>query len=453
MKRDLSVVTNETLSLCSQINNINSKEITGHVFSIQGLTIHIIVHYSDIGIGSRCYLLTDKKQKIWAEVIGFNKDYVIVMLFDHAHGIKPGQTVYFESSQPTINPNMQWCGRVINGLAEPIDDLGPLPFGEYVQLLDPPSLPATKRARVKDRISVGVKAINTFLTCCKGQRMGIFAGSGVGKSTLLSMFAKNTDCDICILALVGERGKEVKDFLEETLGEDGSKKSIVIVSTSDEPPLMRRQAAYLALSLADYYRGQGLSVLCLIDSVTRFAMAQREIGLSAGEPPTTKGYTPSVFTQLAQLLERAGPGLEHPSNSHKTGYVTGLFTVLVDGDDTNEPISDAVRGIVDGHIILDRKIAEQGKFPAIDITKSISRTVPGCHLEHEKDVVKQARKYIALYEDMQDMIRLGAYRKGSDPEVDKAITLMKKLHSFLSQTSQENFSIEASFKLLQECLS
>ncbi|MBA4249590.1 MAG: flagellum-specific ATP synthase FliI [Candidatus Puniceispirillum sp.] len=452
MTQNASLVTDDTLSLCAQIKNVSSKEIIGHVFSVQGLTIQIIVRYSDIGIGSRCYLLTDKKQKIWAEVIGFNAAYVIVMLFDHAYGIKPGQSVYFESSQPTIHPNMEWCGRVLNGLAEPIDDLGALPFGEYAQLLDPPSLPATKRARVKERISVGVKAINTFLTCCKGQRMGIFAGSGVGKSTLLSMLAKNTDCDICILALVGERGKEVKDFLEETLGEDGLKKSIVIVATSDEPPLMRRQSAYLALSLADYYRNQGLSVLCLVDSVTRFAMAQREIGLSAGEPPTTKGYTPSVFTQLAQLLERAGPGLEDHPNSDKTGYVTGLFTVLVDGDDTNEPISDAVRGIVDGHIILDRKIAEQGRFPAIDITKSISRTVPGCHLEHEKEVVKQARKYIALYEDMQDMIRLGAYRKGSDADVDKAITLMKKLHSFLSQTSQEKFSIEASFKFLQECI-
>jgi flagellum-specific ATP synthase len=286
--------------------------------------------------------------------------------------------------------------------------------------------------------------MNVFTTCCRGQRLGVFAGSGVGKSVLLSMLAKNADCDAVVVGLIGERGREVREFIEETLGEDGLRRAIVVVATSDEPALKRRQAAYMTMAIAEFLRDQDMEVLCLMDSVTRFAMAQREIGLAAGEPPTTKGYTPTVFTELPKLLERAGPGPIRPDGT-KAGPITGLFTVLVDGDDHNEPIADAVRGILDGHIVMERAIAERGRFPAINVLKSISRTMPGCQTPEEREVVRQAREAMAAYANMEELIRIGAYRAGADPLVDRAIELNPAVERFLSQAPNEATSLEASF--------
>jgi flagellum-specific ATP synthase len=272
--------------------------------------------------------------------------------------------------------------------------------------------------------------------------MGIFSGSGVGKSVLLSMMARYTEADISVIGLVGERGREVQEFIEDDLGPEGLKRSVVIVATGDEPALMRRQAAYVTLAVAEYFRNQGNKVLCLIDSLTRFAMAQREIGLSVGEPPTSKGYPPTTFGELARLLERAGPG------APGQGSITGLFAVLVEGDDHNEPISDAVRGIVDGHIVMRREIADRGRYPAIDVLKSVSRSMPGAVSPHRWEIIKKAKQIITTYEDMQELIRLGAYRKGSDPKVDQALVVYPKIEEFLSQNKDDKTTIDEGFARL-----
>jgi flagellum-specific ATP synthase len=276
--------------------------------------------------------------------------------------------------------------------------------------------------------------------------MGIFSGSGVGKSTLLSMMARYTEAEVSVIGLVGERGREAREFIEDDLGPEGLARSVVIVATSDEPPLMRRQAAYVTLAVSEYFRDRGKHVLCLMDSVTRFAMAQREISLSAGEPPASKGYTPSVFAELPALLERAGPGTEGQ------GSITGLFTVLVEGDDLNEPVADAVRGILDGHVVLDRAIAERGRYPAVNVLKSVSRTMPGCNTDEENAIVDRSRQLLAVYEDMAELIRLGAYRKGSDPVIDEAIHYYPELEKFLAQTKNQQTGLEDCYRLLSEIL-
>ncbi len=435
--------------ILGQIQSIEDFELCGFVERLEGLSAVVRVNSQRIHIGTRCWLHPQNHQPVLGEVISFNQDLAQVMTFQHLKGLHPKCKVTFLEHGTTIYPSLQWQGRVINGLAEPIDGKGQLSHGSIPYSLHGTPLIAHNRAKVKDPIEIGVRAIDTFLTCCKGQRLGIFAGSGVGKSVLLSMLVKFADCDICIVGLIGERGREVREFIEDTLGEEGLKRTILVVATSDETALIRREAAQLTLRLAEYYRDLGLSVLCVMDSVTRFAMSQREIGLAAHEPPTTKGYTPSVFAELPKLLERAGPGIENSNNNEKTGYITGFFTVLVDGDDHNEPISDAVRGILDGHIVLDRNLATRGHFPAINIMQSISRTVPMCHSEAEQQTVIEARKNLSTYHDMVDLIRLGAYRIGTDPAIDKAIQMNEKLESFLKQRPTEFNKKTESFETLK----
>ncbi len=326
-----------------------------------------------------------------------------------------------------------------------MDGLGALPRGNIPRAVraDPPL--ATSRARLGERLDLGVTALNLFATCRAGQRLGLFAGSGVGKSTLLAMLARNTACDVAVLALVGERGREVREFLEDDLGPNGLARSVVVTATSDTSPLMRREAAYAAMTVAEHFRDEGKSVLLLMDSVTRFCLALREIGLSAGEPPATRGYPPSVFAELPRLLERAGPG---PVLNGRAGQITALFTVLVEGDDHNEPVADAVRGILDGHVIMDRRIGEAGRYPAVDILRSLSRTVPGCLHPAERELVRRGRSLLATYAEMADLVRLGAYKAGADPAVDEAVALAPRVERALHQDRVACSSLEASFAAL-----
>ena len=360
-------------------------------------------------------------------------------------GVSLGARADFDDRAALIYPSRSWLGRVVDAYGKAADGKGPLPHGPvgYPLKASPPS--AHTSARVGGKLDLGVKALNAFVTCCKGQRMGIFAGSGVGKSTILAMLARNTDADAIVIGLVGERGRELKEFIEDDLGPEGLRRSVVVAATSDEPALVRRQAAYVATAIAEQLRDQGLHVLLLMDSVTRFAMAQREVGLSAGEPPATKGYTPTVFAELPRLLERAGPGVQGT-----TGSITGLYTVLVEGDDHNEPIADAVRGILDGHIVLERAIAERGRFPAINILKSVSRAMPKCNTEAEQAIVARARVPLAVYEDMAELIRLGAYKAGTNADVDAAIKVYPQIEAFLSQKKDERVTLAEGYAVLDQ---
>ncbi|MGB0683061.1 MAG: flagellar protein export ATPase FliI [Magnetovibrionaceae bacterium] len=429
-------------SILNDIERIADKRVEGRVSAVVGLMVEVAGVDGVLSIGDQCVIHGRHGGRVVCECVGFQRGKALLMPFGSLDGIGIGCKAEVGLQEPTISPDHGWLGRVVNAFGDPIDGLGPLPAGRlaYPIKATPPS--AHARQRVGGKVDLGVRAMNTFLTCCKGQRLGIFAGSGVGKSTLLSMMARHTDAEINVIGLIGERGREAREFIEDNLGPEGLARSIVIVATGDEPPLMRRQAAYLTLSVAEYFRDQGHDVLCMMDSVTRFAMAQREISLSVGEPPASKGYTPSVFAELPRLLERAGPGPEG------SGNITGLFTVLVEGDDHNEPISDAVRGILDGHVVLDRDIAERGRYPAINVLRSISRTMPGCNTPEQNEVVSRARRLMATYDNMAELIRLGAYRAGSDPAVDESIQFNAGLESFLTQSSDDPTGLDAGYALL-----
>ncbi len=437
--------------LLSEIAQVPSYNLVGRVLSIKGLLVECSGIEKALSVGARCEIIglmphNGVIPKVNCEVVGFREDRALLMPFGNLEGIGLGAKVALLSSESAIYPEDAWLGRVINALGEPLDGKGPLPLGDVPYNLHGKAPAAHTRQRVRGKIDLGIRAINTFLTCCKGQRMGIFSGSGVGKSILMSMLGRYSQADVNVIGLVGERGREVQEFIEDDLGEEGLKRSVVIVATSSESALLRRQAAYVTLCVSEYFRDQGKSVLCVMDSVTRFAMAQREIGLSAGEPPTTKGYTPTVFSELPQLLERAGPG------SAGQGSITGMFSVLVEGDDTNEPITDAVRGILDGHIILDRAIAERGRFPAINVLRSVSRTMPDCNNEKENQLVIAARLVISTYENMAEMIRLGAYRRGTDPDVDRAMQIYPAIEKFLAQRKEEQSELSTGYEELAKIL-
>jgi flagellum-specific ATP synthase len=427
------------------LERLQTIEVYGRVAGVRGLLVEVAGAHRSLAVGSRVVVEARGERSVPCEVVGFKDERALAMPFAAIEGIGIGCKVFVADAEPVVYPSPAWLGRVVNALGEPVDGKGPLENGSepYRLRAQPPA--AHARRRVAGKIDLGVRALNAFVTCCKGQRMGIFSGSGVGKSVLLSMLARYTASDVAVIGLIGERGREVQEFIEDDLGTDGLARSVVVVATSDESALMRRQAAYLALTVAEYFRDLNRQVLCLMDSVTRFAMAQREIGLSMGEPPASKGYTPTVFAELPKLLERAGPGVGE-------GAITGLFSVLVDGDDHNEPIADAVRGILDGHIVLERRIAERGRFPAINVLRSVSRTMPHCNSDQENALVVAARRHLSIYNDMEEMIRLGAYRKGSNAEVDEAIRLNPALEGFLAQDKDDQATLADGYAALARIL-
>ncbi|MBT3306302.1 MAG: flagellar protein export ATPase FliI [Alphaproteobacteria bacterium] len=433
-------------NIVKEVERLPDHKVYGQVTDVIGLLIEAAGVQSTLSVGDHCDIIARDGHRVRCEVIGFSKNRALLMPFGSVGGIGMGCRVEISASDPVIYPDRRWLGRVINAFGEPMDGKGPLPSGNIGYPIHNTPPPAHERMRVGGKIDLGVRVMNTFLTCCKGQRLGIFAGSGVGKSTLLSMMARHTSAEVSVVGMIGERSREAREFIEDHLGPEGMAHSVVIVATSDESPLIRRQAAYVTMAVSEYFRDQNNEVLCLMDSVTRFAMAQREISLSMGEPPASKGYTPTVFAELPRLLERAGPGTEGQ------GSITGLFTVLVEGDDHNEPVADAVRGILDGHVVLDRDIAERGRFPPVNILRSLSRTMPACNSPAENAVVNKARHLVAIYEDMAELIRLGAYRRGSDPKVDEAVHYYPALEKFLSQDISDQTDIPTCYQMLNQIL-
>lgn len=426
-------------NLIPEIENIESYKFYGKVTRVVGLTIES--KGPQVSVGELCYIIIGKstKRKVMAEVVGFRDENVLLMPFTTVHSISPGSLVEATKKPLQIKVGSGLIGKVVDGLGLPLNE-SELPKGLTPFPTDntPPN-PLT-RPRITDPLSLGVRAIDSLFTVGKGQRMGIFAGSGVGKSTLMAMIAKNSEADVNVIALIGERGREVRDFIERDLGPEGLKKTVVVVATSDQPALMRIKGAMTATAIAEYYRNQGLNVTLMMDSVTRFAMAQREIGLAIGEPPTTKGYTPSVFALLPKLLERSGTNQE--------GSITAFYTVLVDGDDLNEPISDAVRGILDGHLVLDRKLANKGQFPAINVLKSISRIMNDIVQPNHREAADRLRQLLSMYTESEDLINIGAYKRGSSREVDAAITAYPNIIEFIKQSTEEKVSYESAVETL-----
>lgn len=433
-------------NLAAEIDKLSEFKLYGRVTAVLGMMVEIGGVERALSIGDRIHLSPRRGGRLSCEVVGFKDGRALAMPFGQLDGIGVGSKAEIEDADPIVRPNDSWLGRVVNAMGQPIDEKGPLEEGSFDYSIRGTAPAPHTRQRIGGKVDLGIRAINTFTTVCKGQRMGIFSGSGVGKSILMSMVARFTDSEVNVIGLVGERGREVQEFIQDYLGEEGLKRTVVVVATSDESPLMRRQAAYMTLAIAEAFRDSGKHVMCMMDSITRFAMAQREIGLASGEPPASKGYTPMVFSELPKLLERAGPGPEG------TGTITGIFTVLVEGDDHNEPISDAVRGIIDGHIVLERSIADRGRYPAIDVLKSVSRMLPDCNTQQENQIVGHARALMASYEEMADMIRLGAYRSGSDAQIDEAIRYYPSLEKFLSQDRNQRSGLEDGYTTLSTIL-
>jgi flagellum-specific ATP synthase len=416
----------------------------GHVKEINGVSLQISGIAPWLQLGSRL-CVHSRVGEIQAEVVAISLDSVAALALGSLEGVGAGDRVVVAERQG-LAVSDTWLGRLIDPLGNPLDSGGLLPMGASVAARRLPP-PAGERARLGPRLDLGVRALDAFTTCRQGQRLGLFAASGVGKSTLLSMLARGADCDVCVVALVGERGRELREFIEDDLGAEGMARSVVVCATSDTAPLVRREAGYAAMTVAEYFADQGLHVLLMMDSVTRFAQALREIGLAAGEPPTARGYPPSVFAELPRLLERAGP-----RRQGSAGHITGLFTVLVDGDDHDEPVSDAVRGILDGHVVLDRRIGEQGRYPAIDVLRSLSRTVPGCLSEREAQLVRRARNLLGVQAEMRDLVRLGGYRKGMDPSVDEALRLAPRIEAMLVQHKSQRSTVASAFAALAESM-
>jgi flagellum-specific ATP synthase len=439
----------------AMLRDVTPMAISGRVVSVSGLVVEVAGLAGQVFVGDQLLLYGRDGATVRAEVAGFRDGVAQALPFGTLDGLGPGQMA---SLLPRTYGSMAvsdgWLGRVVDPLGRAMDGKGPVPAGSVPRLVAGAPPEATRRARLGDRITLGVRALDLFTTCRLGQRLGLFSGSGVGKSTLFAMLARAAVCNVAVIALVGERGREVREFLEDDLGPEGLARSVVVVATSDTPPVLRRRAAYTAMTVAEHFRDQGRSVLFMMDSVTRFCLAAREIGLSAGEPPSTRGYPPSVFAELPRLLERAGPGEDMSRNggTGATGYITALFTVLVEGDDTNEPVADAVRGILDGHVMLDRRIAEGGRYPPVDVLRSLSRAAQGCLTEEEMALTRRARSILALQGEMADLVRMGAYRAGADPAVDEALVLGPKIETLLRQDRAEQTAMETAFQTLRDAL-
>ncbi len=431
----------ELEQLTSTLENSISSRIEGTIWSVGRNAIEAVA--LPVPVGAVCSIQRRGRAAIPAEVIGFQGNTTLLASLDGSEGIAPGDKVVLCDSIATLRVGPGLIGRVIDAAGHPIDELGPINTIAKVPL-DAPPITAMQRPPIDKILTTGVRTIDTLLTLGRGQRIGIFAGSGVGKSTMMGMMARGTDADVVVIGLVGERGREVQEYLQRELDAETRKKCVTVVATSDQPALRRVHAAMTSTAIAEYFRDQGRNVLLMMDSVTRFAMAQREIGLAAGEAPTTRGYPPSVFSMLPRLVERSGTG--------PRGTITGIYTVLVEGDDTNEPISDALRGLLDGHLVLSRSIAHRGRYPAIDVLASLSRLQHHLADEQQLAAATALRNVLSIYKDNEDLISIGAYQRGSNPQIDRAIAMQPKIDQFLGQHAREIAPREVSLAALQQLI-
>jgi len=423
------------------LNSYSAICANGKVTKVVGLITEALGPVSRLGSVCEIYP-KGNMPKVKAEVLGFRDDRVLLMPLGDLRGISIGSRVVAKQQDASVDVGEALLGRVIDGLGNPIDGKGPVKTGNQYPIYASPMNPLMRK-RINSPLDVGIRSINSVLPIGCGQRMGIFAGSGVGKSVLLGMIARKTTADVNVIALIGERGREVNEFIEKDLGEEGLKRSVVVVATSDDLPLIRMRGAFIATAIAEYFRDRSKQVLFMMDSVTRFAMAQREIGLATGEPPTTKGYTPSVFTHLPKLLERAGTCSNH-------GAITGLYTVLVEGDDMNDPIADAVRAILDGHIVLSRDLANQSHYPAIDVLKSVTRVMNDITDSKHRENVNRLKGIVTTYKKAEDLINIGAYKAGTNPKIDYAIKMIDKVNAYLRQNIDETYNYKESVRQLEE---
>ena len=412
----------------------------GKVLRVSGLVLE--ASGPGLGVGSLCAVHTPDGRLIQAEIVGFKDKRVIAMPFGEVKGIKPGSRMVDLNRKSSVPVGEGYLGRVIDGLGRPLDEKGPV-SSKTEAPVEGTLVNPLRRERIHEVLDVGVRSINALITVGKGQRIAVMSGSGVGKSVLMGMMARNTAAPVSVIALIGERGREVREFLEESLGETGLNKSVVVAATADAPPLVKIRAAHLATAMAEYFRGRGLDVLLMMDSITRFAMALREVGLAAGEPPSAKGYTPSVFSEIPKLLERAG-------TVKGGGSITGIYNVLVEGDDMNEPIADSVRSVADGHIVLSRALAHRGHFPAVDPMASISRVMKEIVSPDHRRLASRMVKTLSVYREAEDLIKIGAYAEGSDPEIDSAKKLIPRMNLFLQQDMDQKTSFEQSVSALRD---
>ena len=425
----------------SALRDVNLLDYQGFVVRVSGLTVESTG--PAIGLGELCGIQIRCGRRVLAEVVGFHNDHLILLPLEHIDGISPGDTVTARTTVRHIALSDAILGRVLNGLGEPIDSKGPLQ-GMDRKALDANSPPPLSREKIASPLSLGIRSLDGILTCGKGQRVGIFSGSGVGKSVLLGDIANSSEASVNVVAMIGERGREVREFLEGNLGTEGLSRSVVVVATSDSPPIQRVKAAFVAVTIAEYFRDKGKDVLFMMDSLTRFAQAQREIGLAAGEPPATKGYCPSVFSLMPRLIERLGCA--------ETGSITGILTVLVENDDLTDPVADSARSLLDGHVVLSRKLAERGHYPAVDILQSVSRLMPAVVSKEHLLAAQKLKEIYAIYIDAEDLINIGAFSSGSNRRIDGAVALIDRINNFLIQAIRERTSFEETVKRLTEII-